>query len=132
MDNDIEVGKIGKFVMKPAKNGVMFNLIASNGKVVCTSQVYANESSCLNGIESVKKNSKSKIEDQTIDGYKKLTNPKFEVYLDAGEKYRFRLKAMNGEIVAASQGYRSKESCKKGIASVASNAADAPVVKEEE
>ncbi|MCL2296432.1 MAG: YegP family protein [Methanomassiliicoccaceae archaeon] len=117
--------------MKPAKNGVMFNLLASNGKVICTSQVYANESSCLNGIESVRNNSKSKIEDQTEENYKKLTNPKYEIFLDAGNKYRFRLKAMNGEIVAASQGYASKESCKKGIASITKNAAGAPVEKEE-
>ena len=123
---------MGKFVIKPAKNGVMFNLLASNGKVICTSQVYANESSCLNGIESVKTNSRSKIEDQTTEGYKKLTNPKYEIFMDVGEKYRFRLKAMNGEIVAASQGYRSKDSCKKGIESISRNATGAQVVKEEE
>jgi uncharacterized protein YegP (UPF0339 family) len=123
---------MGKFVIKPAKSGVMFNLVASNGKVICTSQVYANESSCLNGIESVKTNSRSKTEDQTIEGYKKLTNPKYEIFLDAGQKYRFRLKAMNGEIVAASQGYKSKESCKNGIASISKNATGAQVIKEEE
>jgi len=121
---------MGKFVVKPAKTGVMFNLIASNGKVICTSQVYANESSCMNGIDSVKKNSKSKIEDQTMEGYVKLTNPKFEIFMDVGNKYRFRLRAMNGEIVAASQGYMSKDSCKKGIASVSTNAIDATIEKE--
>ena len=122
---------MGKFVIKTAKNGMMFNLLASNGKVICTSQVYTNESSCLSGIESVKTNSRSKIEDQTEEGYKKLTNPKYEIFIDAGEKYRFRLKAMNGEIVAASQGYRSKDSCKKGIVSISNNAASAEIVKEE-
>jgi uncharacterized protein YegP (UPF0339 family) len=123
---------MGKFVMKPAAtNGVMFNLIADNGRIICTSQVYANESSCLSGIESVKTNSRSKIEDQTVEGFKKLTNPKFEIFFDKGDKYRFRLKAMNGEIVAASQGYMSKESCKKGIESISKNAADAEIVKEE-
>jgi len=120
---------MGKFIIKPAKNGVMFNLLASNGKVICTSQVYMSEPSCLNGIESVKTNSRSKIEDQTVDGYKKLTNPKYEIFMDTGEKYRFRLKAMNGEIVAASQGYRSKESCKNGIESISKNATGAQVVK---
>lgn len=110
----------------------MFNLMASNGKVICTSQVYANESSCLNGVESVKTNSRSKVEDQTEEGYKKLTNPKYEIYIDTGGKYRFRLKAMNGEIVAASQGYKSKDSCKKGIESVSKNATGAQIVREEE
>ncbi|MDR3074902.1 MAG: YegP family protein [Candidatus Methanoplasma sp.] len=123
--------KIGKFVVKPAKNGMMFNLIANNGRVICTSQVYANESSCMSGIESVRTNSRSKIEDQTVEGYKKLTNPKFEIFLDKVGKYRFHLKAMNGEIVAASQGYVTKESCKKGMASISKNAAGAQIVKEE-
>jgi uncharacterized protein YegP (UPF0339 family) len=123
---------MGKFVMKPTENeGVMFNLYADNGRVICTPQVYANESSCLSGIESVKTNSRSKIEDQTVEGFKKLTNPKFEIFMDKGDKYRFRLKAMNGEIVAASQGYMSKESCKKGIESISRNAADAEIIKEE-
>lgn len=108
----------------------MFNLIANNGRVICTSQIYASEATCMNGIESVKKNSRSKIEDQTVEGYKPLTNPKYEIFLDKGGKYRFHLNAMNGEIIASSQGYMTKESCKKGIASISKNAADATIVKE--
>ena len=121
---------MGKFVIKSAKNGVMFNLLANNGRVICTSQVYANESACMNGIGSVKNNSRSKIEDQTVEGYKKLTNPKYEIFMDVGDKYRFRLKAMNGEIIAASQGYTSKDSCIRGMASISRNAPDAEIVNE--
>jgi len=108
----------------------MFNLLASNGKVICTSQTYVSEPSCLNGIQSVKTNSRSKIEDQTVEGYKTLTNPKYEIFMDVGDKYRFRLKAMNGEIVAASQGYVSKDSCKNGIESIYKNAHGAEIVRE--
>ncbi len=109
----------------------MFNLKANNGQIICTSQVYANEASCMSGIDSVKTNSRSKIEDQTVEGYKTLTNPKFQIFIDKGGKYRFHLNAMNGEIVAASQGYKTKASCKKGIASISRNAVDAEIVKEE-
>jgi len=42
-----------------------------------------------------------------------------------GRQFRFRLKASNGENILASEGYKSKDSCKKGIASVQKNAADA-------
>jgi uncharacterized protein YegP (UPF0339 family) len=48
---------------------------------------------------------------------------KFEVYKDKGNKYRFRLKATNGQIILASQGYKSKPSVMNGIASVQRNAA---------
>ncbi len=42
----------------------------------------------------------------------------------------FVLKADNGEVVATSQVYKSKDSCKKGIESVKRNAPDAEVVEE--
>lgn len=49
---------------------------------------------------------------------------KFEVYQDKGGKFRFRLKAGNGEIVLSSQGYSSKSGCTNGVESVRKNAAD--------
>ncbi|MEV6661564.1 YegP family protein [Nocardia fluminea] len=53
---------------------------------------------------------------------------KFELFDDAAGKFRWRLKAGNGEIIAQSQAYESKDSARKGIASVQTNAADATVV----
>ncbi len=49
---------------------------------------------------------------------------KFELYKDKGGKFRFRLKASNGQIILTSQGYKTKVSAKNGIASVQRNAAD--------
>lgn len=49
---------------------------------------------------------------------------KYEIYKDASSEFRFRLKAGNGENILASEGYTSKESCKKGIASVQANCED--------
>ena len=46
---------------------------------------------------------------------------KFEIYKDRLGKFRFRLKASNGEVILASQGYKAKASCKNGIASVKKN-----------
>lgn len=56
----------------------------------------------------------------------------FEIFEDKQGKYRFRLKASNGEIIAASQKYASKQNCKKGIDSVKKNAQEADVVEKEE
>jgi uncharacterized protein len=53
---------------------------------------------------------------------------KFEISKDKSGKYRFHLKAANGEIIAASQGYETKESAEKGIESIKTNAPDAKVV----
>ena len=70
------------------------------------------------------------VEDQTLVKVKEVSNPKFEIYLDKANEYRFRLKARNGEIIAVSQGYSGKSACKNGIESVRKNAS-APVVYEE-
>jgi uncharacterized protein len=42
-------------------------------------------------------------------------------------KFRFHLKAPNGEIIAASQGYETKASAEKGIAAIKTHASDAKV-----
>lgn len=52
---------------------------------------------------------------------------KFEISKDKAGKYRFHLKAANGEIIAASQGYETRASAEKGIESVKANAAGAKV-----
>lgn len=49
---------------------------------------------------------------------------KFELYKDKAGKHRWRLKAANGEIILASQGYASKAGAKIGIESVRKNCTD--------
>ena len=123
---------MGKFVVKQTKNGFVFNLKAGNGEIIATSQTYSGEDACMNGIESVRKNAElAKLEDQTVENFETVTNPKFEVYLDKRGEYRFCLKARNGEIIATGEGYKAKASCLNGIDSIRRNAPESPVVKEE-
>ena len=122
----------GKFVIAEVKTGVKFNLKASNGEIVATSEVYSSKASCKKGIESVKKNAViANVEDQTKEGFAKAKNPKFEIYKDKAGEFRFRLKAKNGEIIATGEGYKTMKSCTNGIASIQKNAPEAPVVEEE-
>ncbi len=46
---------------------------------------------------------------------------KYEVYKDKAGEFRFRLKAGNGETILASEGYKSKDACMNGVASVQKN-----------
>ena len=55
----------------------------------------------------------------------------FELYTDKAGKYRFRLKASNGQVIAASEAYESKAAAQNGIESVQKHAADAKVVEVE-
>jgi uncharacterized protein YegP (UPF0339 family) len=51
---------------------------------------------------------------------------KFELYTDSAGKYRFRLKASNGQVVATGEAYETKASALNGIESVKKSAAGAP------
>ena len=61
-----------------------------------------------------------------------MSEPVFEWYKDKVGKYRFRLKAANGEIIAVGEAYNSKESCVAGIESVKKNASIAKIVEAKE
>jgi uncharacterized protein YegP (UPF0339 family) len=52
---------------------------------------------------------------------------KFEVFKGKGGDFRFRLKAANGKVICAGQGYKSKDACMKGIESIKKNAKGASV-----
>ena len=122
---------MGKFVIKTTASGVKFDLKATNGEVIATSEVYASEASCKKGVASVIKNAPvAAVEDQTVEGFAKEKHPKFEVYADKAGEFRFRLKATNGQVIAVSEGYKAMKSCMNGIESVKKNAQDAAIVTE--
>ena len=121
---------MSKFVIRSVPSGIKFDLKATNGQVIATSEVYTTEAACRNGIASVQRNAPvAGVEDQTVEGFAAVTHPKFELYTDKGGEYRFRLKATNGQVIAVSEGYVAKASCVNGIESVKKNAAEAEIVE---
>ena len=107
---------MAKFVITVRKNGeFQFNLKASNGEVILTSEGYTTKSACLNGVESVKKNA---VEEKR---YEKLVAKNGKPY--------FTLKATNGQIIGQSQLYASERNRNNGINSVMKNAPVAVVVE---
>ncbi|MBR6697383.1 MAG: YegP family protein [Lachnospiraceae bacterium] len=122
---------MGKFVVKTTKTGVKFDLKATNGQVVASSEVYSSLATCKKGIASVKKNAPvAAVENQTVEGYATEKNPKFEIYKDKAGEFRFRLKATNGQVIATGEGYKTLANCQKGVESVQKNAPDAEIVEE--
>ena len=127
----------GTFIYyKTPKGNFNFRLKAPNKETIAVCEgAYADLKSCKAGIDSVRKFSTiDKIEDQTlVKGYATLTNPNFEIYLDKQGKFRYRLRANNGNLICISEeGYATKASCKAGIASVARWAPEAEMVSEAE
>jgi uncharacterized protein YegP (UPF0339 family) len=105
----------GKFEIKKARNGrLFFNLLASNGEVILTSQMYKAKTSAKNGIASVKKNSRA--------------NSRFETRESKGGKGYFVLKARNHQVIGTSERYNSSAALNNGIKSVSKNASGAKIV----
>jgi uncharacterized protein YegP (UPF0339 family) len=106
---------MGKFEIKKRKNGeFQFNLKASNGQVILTSEGYTTKDNCRNGIESVKKNS--------------VIDARYEKLVAKDGKSYFNLKATNGQIIGTSEMYESEANRDNGIESVKKNAHDAGIV----
>jgi len=123
---------MGKFMIREKNEKYSFRLKAGNGEVIATSQMYKSLQTCKAGIASVRVNAAAaNLEDQTQEGFTVQKHPKFEVYQDNSGEYRFRLKAKNGQNIAASEGYKALKSCLNGIESVRKNAPDAAEEMEE-
>ncbi len=120
----------GRFIItKTPKGFYRFSLQAANYQTVLTSKNYTTLATCRDGIETIKKNALSPIDDQTLQKPSPpLKNPKYEAYFDNANKYRYRLLASNGQNIAmAEDGYATKAGCMNGIDAISRAAVDAQV-----
>jgi uncharacterized protein YegP (UPF0339 family) len=104
-------------VYKDIEGKYRFRLRAANNKILAVSEAYESKAGCINGVKSVQKNCQSEIEDKTVD-CKQLPNPKYELFVDKALKFRFNLIASNGQVIASSEAYNSKQGCMRGIEAV--------------
>lgn len=126
----IVVGLLGLSAPAPAQDAKMkfelfkgkddqfrWRLKAGNGAILATAgQGYKAAADARHGIELLQKAG-------TDD---KIT---FELYEDEKKEHRWRVKAANGQVVAAaSEGYKAKADAEKAIASIKAGAARAEVV----
>ena len=102
----------GKFELKTGANGqFMFNLKATNGQVILTSEMYKGKDDAMAGIASVRKNAADDA------NFERKTSKNGEPF--------FSLKAANGRIIGKSETYSSVAGMEGGIASVRANAPEA-------
>ena len=94
-------------------NEFRFRLKADNGQTILSSEGYSSKASCLNGIDSVKKNAADPKR------FNKTTTP--------SNMFRFALTAANSQIIGTSQNYKSESGRDNGIESVKRNAAKADI-----
>ncbi len=105
----------GKFEIKEGSGGKFrFNLKASNGQTILTSETYETKQGAEKGVESVRKNAPDD------NRYDRKTAKNDEAF--------FVLKAGNGEPLGRSETYSSASAMENGIESVKRNAPDAEIV----
>ena len=97
------------------KEEFRFRLKADNGQTILSSEGYTTKASCLNGIESVKKNSSD------AKRFTKTTTPT--------KMFRFAITAANSQIIGVSQNYKSESGRDNGVKSVMENAPKADVIE---
>ena len=94
-----------------------FRLKSSNGQVVLSSEGYSSKAGCQNGIESVQTNAGD--------------SARFETSSTGNGKFRFNMKAKNGQVIGTSQTYESEAACRNGVEAVGRAAQGAKVVEVE-
>jgi uncharacterized protein YegP (UPF0339 family) len=106
---------MGKFEVyqSGAKNEFRFRLKADNGQTILSSEGYTSKASCLNGIESVRKNAADS---------KRFTKTKTPTNM-----FRFAITAANSQIIGTSQNYKSESGRDNGVESVKRNAPKAEI-----
>lgn len=102
-------------VYQDARNEYRFRLKANNGQTILASEGYSAKAGCMNGVESVRKNSQD--------------DSKFDRKISSNGKHYFNLKASNGQVIGTSEMYESSSGMENGIASVKTNAPNATVVE---
>ncbi len=98
----------GTFEIKRAKNKeYFFNLLAHNGEVILTSEMYRTKTGAKRGIAAVQTNAPES------NRYDRRTNKR--------EQHYFVLKAANHRIIGCSESYSGTTAMEKGIKSVMKN-----------
>ena len=97
-----------QYELKKSKNGkYFFNLLATNGEIILTSQMYASKAGARKGIASVRSNAGN--------------TERYERRQGKGGKSHFVLRSGNHRVIGTSQTYSSKAKMEKGITAVKKN-----------
>ena len=103
----------GKFIIKQEKTGYIYQLVASNGRIIATSNIYKSKESCLDACE--------KFRLCVYEG-------SFYVYKDKNSKYQFKLYNKQSRLVLAGEVYAEKHRAVSVIESIKKHAKYAVVV----
>jgi len=113
----------GAYDVKQAKNGDWyFNVLATNGKIIGTSQLYSTKSNATRGTSTVR--GLVRLIAHPVSHRLAPARERFETFTGEDGDVYFHLRAGNGEIVLSSEGYTRKANALNGISAVEENGVD--------
>ena len=137
VDTDATESKATFQLYEDAAEQYRWRLRHDNGNIIADGgEGYSSKQKARQGLESVKENAAGghvvdQSRDETVDSEESGSKATFEIFRDAEEKWRWRLRHDNGNIIAdCGSGYSSKQKAKQGLRSVKTNAAGAAVEEE--
>jgi amphi-Trp domain-containing protein len=134
VDTDAAESKATFELYEDAAEEWRWRLRHDNGNIIADSgEGYSSKRAARQGLESVQTNAAGGhvidlTRDEEVENAESGSSATFEIYQDAAEGWRWRLRHDNGNIIADCGGsYSSKQKTKQGMRSVRTNAAGAPV-----
>jgi len=104
----------GKWVVEFKSAGeYMSKLLASNGEVMLSSEIYTTEEGAKNGIQTI---------------IKGVDSGKFVIYQDKNNNYYYKLKTSGNRFLCAGEIYKSEDQCLKAVETVKRIAKDSTIV----
>ena len=105
----------GKWIVeKESENEFVSKLLASNGEVMLTSEIYTTEEGARNGIETI---------------IRSIEADNFSIYQDKNNNYYYKIKSANKRLLCVGEIYKSKDGCLKAVDSVKRIAKDSMIVE---
>lgn len=108
--------KVGKWTVEFKGHGeYLSKLLASNGEVMLSSEIYTTEEGARGGIATI---------------IKGVDSGKFVIYQDKNKNYYYKLKTANNRLLCVGEIYKSKDQCLKAVESVKRIAKDSTILDE--
>jgi len=105
---------VGKWLIEKKSEGEYISkLLASNGEVMLSSEIYSSEEGARNGVATI------------VRG---VENGNFIIYQDKSKNYYYKLKSTNNRIICVGEIYKEKDQCMKAVESVKRIAGDCDIV----
>lgn len=106
----------GKWIIeKESDDEFVSKLLASNGEVMLTSEIYTTADGARSGIDTI---------------IRSITNDNFTIYQDKNKNYYYKISSANNRLLCAGEIYKTKDGCLNAVESVKRIAEDSPVLDE--